>query len=497
MNDLNSENQAKSSPDKPDYDLIVLGTGPAGIHAAIQAAKLNKKVCLIEKNPKKIGGSWIHTGTLPSKTLRETLETIHGIRNHVGGAWVERVLTDLTTGKLFARAREVSKLEEELVRHHLENNKIELIEGYGSIETRFSVRVISSEHESRILTTDFILIAGGSKPRRPTEIPFDGWRVVDSDEIFALECVPKSLLIYGAGVVGCEYACIYGAIGVDVTLIDSRSRILQYCDSEVVQELQVSMQSLGVKFIFDADLEHVSLKGPKVEVMCGPHTLEADLLFYAGGRIGSSSRIGLERVGIAINDHNNYIVVNENFQTSLGNIYAAGDIIGHPSLAATASQQGRFVACHAFGINLGKFPHNFPLGVYTIPELSMVGHTEEQLRKDNVEYVVGRASFGEVARGHIRGDSHGLLKLLIDKNTHKILGIHIVGTDACNLIHIGLAFMTKDGHAQDLINMIFNYPTLAEAYRIAAFNGLNKIFPDGVIKAPPAESRLNKISSIA
>ncbi|MBP6217652.1 MAG: Si-specific NAD(P)(+) transhydrogenase [Oligoflexales bacterium] len=477
------EKNTETPPRHSEYDLIVIGSGPAGIHAAVQAAKLNKKVCIIEKARRKIGGSWIHTGTLPSKTLRETLDSIHGIKNHIGSTWVERVLADLQTGKLFARAREVSRLEEDLVRHHLANNHIEIIEGYGTVENRFTVRVVSSEQQF-LLSTGFILLALGSRPKRPLSIPFDGWRVVDSDEIFSLENVPKTMVICGAGVIGCEYACIFAALGVQVTVVDSRSRILQSCDSEIVQELQASMRALGVKFIFDADLDQIHIKGPRVELMCGANILEADVLFYAGGRVGASNRVGLERVGIEVNG-NGIIPVNKNFQTNIDNIYAAGDIVGHPSLAATASQQGRHVACHAFGINLGDFPKDFPVGIYTIPELSMVGKTEEALKQEGIDFVVGRASYNEIARGYIRGDSHGLLKLLISRETHHILGIHIVGADACNLIHVGLAFMTKNGHAQDLINMVFNYPTLAEGYRIAAFNGLNKIFTDGVIRNPP------------
>lgn len=480
---------ASKSDSQVDYNLIVIGSGPAGIHAAVQAAKLGKKVVIIEKMPGKIGGCWIHTGTLPSKTLRESLDTIHSIRSHAGGAWVERVIDDLHTGKLFGRATTVSLQEEALVREHLANNHIKIIEGYGSLEERFSVRVVPQSGETYTLNTDFTLIATGSRPRRPAEVPFDGWRVVDSDDILALEHVPRSMVIFGAGVIGCEYACIFGALGVDVTVVDARSRILQYLDNEVGDELQRSMESIGVKFVMNSDLGKIDVRGPRVVVSCGDHTFDTEVLFYAAGRVSCTERMGLERLGIEKNDRG-AIVVNENFQTTLSNIYAAGDAIGPPALAATSSQQGRFVSCHAFGVVMGKFPKDFPIGVYTIPELSMVGKTEEELKKEKAEYVVGRATYSEIARGYIRGDAHGLLKLLICTKTHKILGIHVVGADAANLVHIGLAFMTAGGHAQDLINMIFNYPTLAEGYRIAAFNGLNKIFPDGVIRNPPSSSEV-------
>ncbi len=488
---------SKKQPDQGfQYDLLIVGSGPTGIHAAVQAAKLGKKVCIVEKMPGKIGGSWIHTGTLPSKTLRESLEQIHSIRYHVGSKWVDRIIQDLNIGTLFGRAFKVSYLEEELVRKHLASNSVVIAEGYGTIEDRFSVRVVSTKDEPYVLTGRNILIATGSKPRRPNEIPFDGWRVVDSDDVLQLEQVPSSMVIYGAGVIGCEYACIFAALGVKVTMIDSRSRILQYLDLEVANELKKSMEAMGVTFVLDKTLQKVHVKGPQVVVESDDYHISVEVFFYAAGRVSTTDKIGLERLGISMNDRG-AIEVNEHFQTSLPNIYAAGDAIGPPALAATASQQGRYVACHAFGSSIGAFPSLYPIGVYTIPELSMIGKTEEELKQDNVEYVVGRASYSEIARGYIRGDSFGLLKLLISKKTHEILGIHIVGADACNLIHIGLGYMGKNGHAQDLINLIFNYPTLAEGFRIAAFNGLNQIFTDGIIKAPPSVQETSSTEALS
>ncbi len=476
-----------------DYDFIVIGSGPAGIHAAVQAAKLNKRVCIIEKTPSKIGGSWIHTGTLPSKTLREALDAITNIRNHVGGNWVRRIVDDLNTEKLYGRARKVSLLEEELIRQHLKNNTITLIEGYGALENDYSVRVESSEKGSFILSGEKIMLATGSRPRRPDNVPFDGWRIVDSDEVLALEQMPRSMTIYGAGIIGCEYACIFGALGVSVTMIDARERILAYLDHEIVKELQKFMELLGVKFILNKSFTGVEMEGPQVKVIADDYSIECDVFFFAAGRNPCTERIGLERMNIATDDRGN-IKVNQNFQTRISTIYAAGDIVGPPALAATASQQGRYVACHAFGFNIGAFPKDYPVGVYTIPESSMVGKTEETLQKEGVDYVVGRAAYNEIARGYIRGDNHGLLKLLICKKTCKILGIHIVGADACNLVHIGLAFMQRNGYAQDLITMIFNYPTLAEGYRIAAFNGLNKIFKDGRIRSPEEMQTLKEVT---
>jgi len=486
---MTEEKLPRTATDGFDYDLIVIGSGPTGIHAAIQAAKLGKKVCVIEKMPGKIGGSWIHTGTLPSKTLRESLEQITNIRCHVGDKWVNRIIQDLNTGTLFGRAFKVSYLEEELTRQHLAHNSIALAEGYGSIEDQFSVRVVSAKVDPYVLTGRYLLVATGARPRRPPDIPFDGWRVVDSDEILQLEQVPSSMVIYGAGVVGCEYACIFAALGVQVTIIDSRSRILQYLDLEVANELKKSMEDMGVTFVLGKTLQKVKIKGPQVVVEADDYHVSAEVCFYAAGRMSTTEKIGLERLGIVVNDRG-AIEVNAHFQTSIANIYAAGDAIGPPALAATSTQQGRYVACHAFGNSIGAFPALYPIGVYTIPELSMIGKTEEELKQDNVDYVVGRANYSEIARGYIRGDHFGLLKLLISRKTHEILGIHIVGSDACNLIHIGLAYMTKGGHVQDFVNLIFNYPTLAEGFRIAAFNGLNQLFPNGIIGPPPAVEKV-------
>lgn len=477
-----------------DFDLVVIGSGPAGVHAAVQAAKIHKRVCIVESNAKHIGGSWIHTGTLPSKTLREGLASIHSLQEHMGKHWVHRLVHDLHAGQLFQHAHQVSEQEEANLREFIKTNQITIIQGFGTIESTHSVRV-NSNTESKILSTEFIIIATGSRPDRPEHIPFDGWRVIDSDDVFNLETIPKNMIIYGAGVIGCEYACIFAAMGVKVTLIHGRPQILQYCDQEIVRELQGFMESMGIVFKLGHRISHLHISGPHVSVTVGNETVESELVFWAGGRVPMTQNMGLERLGIKVDDHDS-VLVNENFQTSIPNIYAAGDVAGPPALAATASQQGRFVACHAFGINLGSFPKDYPIGIYTIPECSMVGKTEEALIREGRDYVVGRAMYSEVARSMIAGQPHGMLKLLIDAKTHSILGVHIVGEDACNLVHIGLAYMTKSGHAQDFVNMVFNYPTLAEAYRIAAFNGLNKIFPDGVIKPPPFERRRNVYSSI-
>lgn len=474
---------AKGSDSKFDYDLVVIGSGPAGIHAAVQGAKLQKRVAVIERIPGKIGGAWIHTGTLPSKTMREVLDAIHTIHTHVGASWVQRIVTDMSSTKLFGRAICVAKQEETLVRKHLSNNNVEIIEGQGVIEDQHQIRVLTNSGATRLITTRNMLIGTGSRPRRPDDIPFDGWRIVDSDEILTLEHVPKSIIIYGAGVIGCEYACIFGALGVKTTLVDVRSCMLQTIDQEVTHELQRAIQSLGVEIRLGHKIENLKVNGPRVSCTIGGQPMETDVVFFAAGRVSNTDHLGLEKIGITANDRG-AIPVNENFQTCVPNIYAAGDVIGPPALAATSTAQGRHACLHAFGVETAPFPQVFPIGIYTIPELSSVGASEEELKAQNVEYEVGRATFNEIARGYIAGETHGLLKLLIDRKTQKILGLHIIGSGACNLIHIGMAFMLNGGHCQDLVNMIFNYPTLAEAYRVAAFNGLNKVFKGGAIEAP-------------
>jgi NAD(P) transhydrogenase len=470
---------------KKKFNLAIIGSGPAGTTAAFQASKLGKNVCIIEKHSDKLGGAWIHRGTLPSKTIRETLETMNDLENHIGKEWFDQVKSNLQAKKLFGRADKVSQQEQDLIKKYIKkNNNIELIRGLGTIENEKTIRVIPAKGSDFTVEADNILIATGSHPNRPNNIAFDGWRIIDSDDILTLEKIPKSILIYGAGVVSCEYACMFSSMGIKVTIIDRKTRILTFLDSEIAKELQKYMEDLGIKFFLGIELTSVSTNSSDQVISCfNNHKFETDVFLYSTGRLSCTQQLGLDKLAIKTN-HRGAIKVNKNFQTNVSNIYAAGDAIGAPALASTSSHQGRHVACHAFGNDLGGFPKIYPFGVYTIPELSMVGKTQQQLEEEKIEHVIGRAYFYEIARGHIRGENHGLLKIIVCNKTYKILGIHIVGADACNLIHIGQVIMQKNGHAQDFISMIFNYPTLAEGYRIAAFNALNKIFPDGKILSP-------------
>ena len=469
------------------YDFLVIGSGPAGVNAAFQAAKLKKRVAVIEATPGRIGGAWIHTGTIPSKTLREIMDVIYSLRSHIGHQWVDRIVKNISSDRLRNRASEVCLEEENLLRRHLESNNIELIEGYGRIEACDQVRVIQSNGDTSLIETDYIMLATGSKPRRPANIPFDGWRVVDSDEILKLDHLPRSMVIFGAGVIGCEYACIFGALGVKTTIVDARSRIMQMVDQEITEELKRCMEAMGISFKLGNSLQRLETQGSSVSAVFDKETINSDIFFFAAGRESSTRNLGLERVGIVTNERGS-IPVNSYFQTKIPNIYAAGDAIGPPALAATSALQGRIASCHAFNISCQTFPEIFPIGVYTIPELSSVGKSEEELRAEGIDYVAGRASFEEVARGYIRGDKAGMVKILADPHTQQILGVHIVGADAANLIHIGqTAMLAKMPLITFVDTMIFNYPTLAESYKIAAFNALNKIFPSGTFSAPDSQ----------
>lgn len=452
---------------KSQFDLVIIGSGPAGISAALEARKLRRTVAIVEKNPNNIGGAWIHTGTIPSKTFREVLAAVRSIDSHVGSHWVKRLVGEISTQSLKKRADDVSRDEEVLIQKQLDESDIKVIKGHGFVDSPNTVR-INRESDSEILDAKVIMIATGSRPRRPANIPFDGWRVVDSDEILSLESIPKSILVFGAGVIGCEYACIFRALGSKTVIVDARTRIMQTADQEVADELKRTMENMGVDFKLGYQLDHIETKGPKVYCHFKDEVIESDLFFFSAGRVSNSDRLGLERVGVKINDRG-AILVNEYFQSDIPNIYAAGDIVGPPALACTSAEQGRVAMCHAFDGPDLKFPKVFPMGVYTIPEMSSVGKTEEECKKEGIPYVVGKAHYDEVARGYIRGDHFGLLKLIICKEDHKILGTHIIGADAANLIHIGQCFMMSETPIETIVDdVIFNYPTLAEAYKIAA-----------------------------
>ena len=466
------------------YDLAVIGAGSAGVSAAVQAAKLQHRVCLLDNQIDSIGGAWIQTGTLPSKTLREVLTITNSVRVHADKQQSEAIVKHMLQGRIFTRAKQVSHQQMLHVLRYLAKNGIVLFSGKAKILNNNTIALTNKDNFCSEIKANKILIATGTRPRRPADIPFDGKRVLDADEILQLYNAPRRILIYGAGFIGCEYACIFSALGVETILADARPQIMPDIDQEIAHELQEAMRSLGVEFRLGENLRKIQPKEFHVEVSLERSFLQTNIFFFAAGRLPNTSALWDDETLNIETRKKGLIKVSADFQTSVEGIYAAGDIIGLPALAATSSHQGRLAASNALGLPSVSFPSTYPIGVYTIPELSSIGATQEELDAANVAYVVGRAGYGEIARGFIRGDTHGKLKLLVCKETHRLLGVHIVGEGACELIHIGMLLMQAAKPVEELVHVVYNYPTLAEGYRIAAFNALNKLFPDGLIGQP-------------
>jgi NAD(P) transhydrogenase len=457
------------------FDLIVIGSGPAGQRGAIQAAKHGKRVALIEKEAV-FGGACIHTGTLPSKALRESIYNIFTFR--LGSTELTRtaVRQKVSFKELSARKDKVVASENEMIAKAIRANGVSVYQGFGSFIDKNHIKVESSEGGELILEGKYFLIATGSRPVRPSHIPFDDETICDSDSILNLKEIPECLAVIGGGVIGCEYASMFAALGVEVHLVDKKNDILPFIDQEITEVLKKALISHGCK-LYLGD-EFVSIKrstdGMVETTLKSGKIIKASNLLYAMGRGAQTHKLGLENVGVKPDDRG-LIKVNKQFQTSCPNIYAVGDVIGFPSLASSSFEQGRLATCHAFEIHHDEFPETFPYGIYTIPEISSVGLTEEDLIAKKIDFEVGRAEYQETARGQIIADSGGLLKICFCPKTHKIFGIHVIGNSASELVHLGQMVMTLGGDMHSLVKNIFNYPTLAEAYKIAAFNGLNKI----------------------
>ncbi|GAB4186931.1 MAG: Si-specific NAD(P)(+) transhydrogenase [Phycisphaeraceae bacterium] len=460
------------------YDCIVIGTGPAGQKAAIQAAKLGKRVAVIEKN-KVLGGAQINTGTIPSKALREAALHLTGAakRGLLGQSY--RVKKEITISDLVAVSQQVIRHEWETIRDQFDRNGIDLIWGHAHFEGPNLVQVVR-DNETEMITADKFLLGVGTKPAKPDHIPFDGKRVFCSDQLLQLEHLPKSMIVVGGGVIGCEYACIMATLGVRVTLIEGRHHVLGFLDQEITEAFQYFMRNNGITLRLGEKVEGIQIDeeaedGTRVQATLeSGKRIRAQTLLYSVGRQGVCKDLALENVGIEYDDRSR-LKVNEFYQTDAPHIYAAGDVIGFPALASTSMEQGRRAMCHAFGIDTKNFNTLFPFGIYAVPEISMVGKTEEQLTDEAIPYEAGVCSYKELARGRLLGDDSGMLKMLIHQDTHEILGVHAIGTGATELIHIGQAVMALGGTAEYFIDNVFNFPTLAEAYKIAAYNGLNKL----------------------
>ncbi|MBI2689930.1 MAG: Si-specific NAD(P)(+) transhydrogenase [Acidobacteria bacterium] len=462
-----------------DYDLIVIGSGPGGQRAAIQAAKLGKRVAIAEKKTV-LGGVCINTGTIPSKTLREAVMHLSGYRERSFYGSSYSVKQHITMQDLLFRTNQVIKHEQDVTRHQVMRNNIDLLEGWGSFAGPNKVRVESTDnHGLQELSAEKIIIAVGTTATKSDKIPFDSETIFTSDEILDLAKLPKTLAVVGAGVIGVEYTTIFAALGVRITLIDKRPILLDFVDDEIADSLAYQMREnrvtmrLGEEVSTIETLQDEHGKRVKINLQSGKQLI-AEKVLYSIGRTGNTYRLGLENAGITPDDRGR-IKVNTHFQTEVPNVYAVGDVIGFPSLASTSMDQGRLAACHAFGIEANSVPALLPYGIYTIPEISMVGRSEEELTQSNIPYEVGKARYREIARGQIIGDNTGLLKLIFHQETKELLGVHIIGEGASELVHIGQAVLSYNGKIEYFVNTVFNYPTLAECYKIAALDGLNRL----------------------
>jgi len=457
------------------YDLIVLGAGPAGEKGAAQAAYFGKRVALVEQD--EVGGTAVNTGTLPSKTLRETALYLSGFRQR-GLYGVEYNFDrEVTVDDLIRRERDIVRGHQQLVGQNIGRHGIELFHGAAALEDAHTVRV-AHQHGPATLRGDVVLIATGSRPFRPPEVPFDGRSVYDSDDILHLKRIPSSLIVIGGGVVGCEYATLFAALGIAVTLIDGNEQILPFLDREVAGILVERMGALGI-FLRQgrrvAAVHAAAGEEPARVSLSEGDELRAEAVLFSGGRSGNTERLGLERLGVLARKRG-LIDVNERFQTSVPNIYASGDVIGSPALASTAMEEARVAVCHAFGFEYKQRVSGLvPQAVYTIPEVSMVGETEEALTASGQSYLVGRASYRINPRAEILGDTSGLVKLLFDPDDQRVLGVHVVGEQASELIHLGQACMHFGGTLDFFIQTVFNFPTLSDLYKYAAYDGLGRL----------------------
>ena len=462
-----------------DYDLVVIGSGPAGQRAAVQAAKLGKRVAIVERHAD-IGGVMVNTGTIPSKTLREAVMYLTGYRER--GIYGESysVKHDITMRDLTVRTSHVMQQKTDTLRHQLLRNKVKVITAHASFIDAHTLDLASVDGRSHEpVTVDKVLIAVGTAPASPDEMEVDGKLIFLSDDVLKLAELPRTLSIIGGGVIGLEYATIFATLGIRVTLIDRYPRLLHFVDAEMVDTLMYHMRQKRITLRLDEEVTFARTfedeRGQHVRVqLVSGKQIVTDAALYSVGRTGATASLNLEAVGLKA-DRRGQLRVNEHFQTEAPSIYAAGDVIGFPSLASTSGEQGRLAACHAFGMPAKSVPELLPYGIYTIPEISMVGRTEEDMTEDVVPYEVGKAQYRETARGQIIGGDAGLLKLLFDIRDRKLLGVHIIGEGASELVHIGQAVLAHGGTVDYFVDTVFNYPTLAECYKTAALDGLNRL----------------------
>jgi NAD(P) transhydrogenase len=463
-----------------EYDLLVIGSGPAGQRAAIQAAKLDKRVAIVERKAV-IGGVCINTGTIPSKTLREAVLYLSGYRERGLYGASYSVKQNITLEDLLFRTEHVIRHEIDVTRHQLTRNRIEVIAASASFVDSHTVRLQYVDGSGfRDVTAANVVVAVGTHPTTDSSAPFDSKRIFVSDDILRLDRLPRTLTVVGAGVIGCEYASIFAALGVRVTLIDKRERLLPFVDHEIIDALAYHLRENRVTLRLGEEVSAIepftdAEYGDRVRIhLASGKQIVTEKALHSIGRTGATDRLNLPAAGLAADDRGR-LKVNARYQTEVPHIYGVGDVIGFPSLASTSMEQGRLAACHAFGLEAKSVPELFPYGIYTIPEISTVGRNEEELTAQGIPYEIGKAQYREIARGQIIGDRTGLLKLVFHLETRELLGVHIIGEGASELIHIGQAVLAFGGAVDYFVNTVFNYPTLAECYKTAAFDGINRL----------------------
>ncbi|MGI9004630.1 MAG: Si-specific NAD(P)(+) transhydrogenase [Streptosporangiaceae bacterium] len=457
-----------------DYDVLVIGSGPGGQKAAIAAAKLGRRVGIIERQ-NMIGGVCLNTGTIPSKTLREAVLYLTGANQHEMYGQSYRVKDEITIADLAARTQHVVGREIDVVRSQLSRNRVSILTGTGYFTEPNVIEIEDESGRVQRASAEKIVIATGTSPARPATVAFDDKTIIDSDGIVNLKQVPRSMVVAGAGVIGIEYASMFAALGTKVTVVEQRARMLEFCDIEVVEALKYHLRDLAVTFRFGETVASVEPR-PRgaVATLKSGKIIPADVVMYSAGRQGMSEDLKLDAAGLSA-DVRGRIAVDEVFRTAVPHIYAVGDVIGFPALAATSMEQGRVAAHHACGEpvpGLGRMP---PIGIYSLPEISFIGRTEDQLTADSVPFEAGVSRYRELARGQIIGDSYGVLKLLVSLEDRTLLGVHVFGTGATELVHIGQAVMGCGGTVDYLVDAVFNYPTLAESYKVAALDATNKM----------------------
>lgn len=463
-----------------DYDMIVIGSGPSGQRAAIQAAKIGKRVAVIER-ARAVGGVCVNTGTIPSKTFREAVMHLSGFRERGIYGSSYRVKHDITIDDLLYRVQQVVRSEIDVIRHQMTRNRVELIESTARFIDPHTIELLAaSGNGRRQISAERFVIACGTEAARDQHLPFDGQRVFTSDDVLGLESVPRSLIVVGAGVIGVEYATMFAALGVRVTIVDKRPTLLPFLDHEISAALTYVAQQSNVTMRLGEEVADIRIlkeaKKPVEVLLKSGKVLHAESALYSIGRVGATHRLDLDKAGVAKDDRDR-IPVNEHFQSNVPHIYAVGDVIGFPSLASTSYEQGRAASRHAFGLRedhesgIGLFPY----GIYTVPEISTIGKNEDELTAAGIPYEIGKAYYREISRGQIIGDRNGILKILFSPDTRQLLGVHIMGEGASELIHIGQTLMAHGGAIDYFADAVFNFPTLAECYKTAALDGLNRL----------------------